>query len=61
MWAKRTNMLVISLDYSKAPLHSFPTAVHDVAALATAVLSDESIPIDKTRVAMGGWSQFTMG
>jgi len=56
MWAKRTGMLVISLDYSKAPIHPFPTPVYDVAALATAVLSDQSLPIDKTKVAMGGFS-----
>ncbi|KAH7313839.1 alpha/beta hydrolase fold protein [Stachybotrys elegans] len=56
MWARRTGCLVASLDYSKAPLYPFPTAVYDVAALAEAVLADESLPIDKTRVAMGGFS-----
>lgn len=56
MWARRTGMLVISIDYSKSPLHSFPIAVYDVAALANAVLDDESLPIDKNRVAIGGFS-----
>ncbi|KAH6648801.1 alpha/beta hydrolase fold protein [Truncatella angustata] len=56
MWAKRTGMLVVSLDYSKAPLHPFPVAVFDVGALAGAVIADASLPIDKTRVSMGGFS-----
>lgn len=56
MWAKRTGMLVVSLDYSKAPLHPFPVGVFDVGALAEAVLMDASLPIDKARIAMGGFS-----
>lgn len=56
MWARRTGMLVVSLDYSKAPLHPFPVGVFDVAALANAVLDDSSLPIDKTRIAIGGFS-----
>ena len=56
MWAKRTGMLIVSLDYSKAPLYPFPVGVFDVAALAEAVLSDASLPIDKARVAIGGFS-----
>jgi acetyl esterase/lipase len=49
-------MLVVSLDYRKAPLHPFPTATYDIAALANAVLADETLPIDKSRVAIGGFS-----
>ncbi|KAI1077925.1 alpha/beta hydrolase fold protein [Whalleya microplaca] len=56
MWAKRTGMLIVSLDYSKAPLHPFPVGVYDVAALANAVLADSDLPIDKTKVAIGGFS-----
>ncbi|KAM7206558.1 Alpha/Beta hydrolase fold [Naviculisporaceae sp. PSN 640] len=56
MWAKRTSHLVISLDYRKAPLHTFPSAVHDIAGLAGAILSDSSLPIDKSRVSIGGFS-----
>ncbi|CAJ2503801.1 Uu.00g111950.m01.CDS01 [Anthostomella pinea] len=56
MWAKRTSMLVVSLDYSQAPLYPFPIAIHDIAALAAAVLADASLPIDKTKVAIGGFS-----
>lgn len=49
-------MLVVSLNYRKAPLHPFPTAPYDVAAVAKAVLEDELLPIDKSRVAIGGFS-----
>ena len=56
MWAKRTGMLIVSLDYSKAPLHPFPIAVFDIAALANAVLTDVSLPIDTNGVVIGGFS-----
>lgn len=56
MWAKRTGMLIVSLDYSKAPLCPFPVAVLDIAALANAVLADVSLPIDKFGVVIGGFS-----
>ncbi|KAJ5090823.1 hypothetical protein N7532_009507 [Penicillium argentinense] len=55
-WARRTGMLVVSLDYRKAPRHPFPTATYDIAALINAVLGDEALPIDKVRVAIGGFS-----
>jgi acetyl esterase/lipase len=50
------NILVISLDYSKSPSVRFPVAVDDIISLVQAVLSDESLPIDATRVVMGGHS-----
>ncbi|KAE8449071.1 hypothetical protein EG329_008659 [Mollisiaceae sp. DMI_Dod_QoI] len=56
MWAKRTGMLIVSLDYSKAPLHPYPVAVYDIAALVNAVLADSSLPIDKTKIVIGGFS-----
>ncbi|KAI0431600.1 Alpha/Beta hydrolase protein [Xylaria sp. FL1042] len=56
MWAKRTGMLIVSLNYSKAPLYPFPVAVYDVGALIEAVLDDESLPFDKTKVVIGGFS-----
>ncbi|KAJ5585260.1 Alpha/Beta hydrolase protein [Penicillium hispanicum] len=55
-WAARTGMLVVSLNYRKAPLHPFPYAAHDIAALAHAVLADDSLPLDPERVAIGGFS-----
>ncbi|KAK7952872.1 hypothetical protein PG988_013566 [Apiospora saccharicola] len=56
MLARRTGMLVVSLDYSKSPLHPFPAGVRDVEALADAVLADPSLPIDPTKVSIGGFS-----
>ncbi|KAM7214533.1 Alpha/Beta hydrolase protein [Rhypophila decipiens] len=41
-------VLVVALNYSKAPENPFPTSVHDIGALLNAVLSDESLPIDRT-------------
>ena len=55
-WASRTGMLVISLDYRKVPLHPFPTATYDVAAQVEAVLGDNLLPIDQSRVVVGGFS-----
>lgn len=55
-WAKRTGMLVVSLDYCKAPLHPFPEPVHDIAAIARAVIDDEALPVDKTKIVIGGFS-----
>ncbi|KAI0539702.1 Alpha/Beta hydrolase protein [Xylaria digitata] len=56
MWAKRTGMLIVSLNYSKAPLRPFPTAVYDIAAVAGAVLTDASLPVDKNKIVIGGFS-----
>ncbi|KAJ5771873.1 Alpha/beta hydrolase fold-3 [Penicillium odoratum] len=55
-WANRTGMLVVSLNYRKAPLHPFPTATFDVAEVVKYVLADDSLPIDHSRIAIGGFS-----
>lgn len=55
-WAERTGMLVVSLNYRKAPLHPFPTASFDVAEVAKAVLADSSLPIDHDHISIGGFS-----
>lgn len=55
-WANRTGMLVVSLNYRKAPLHPFPTAAFDIAEVAKSVLADDSLPIDHSRIAIGGFS-----
>lgn len=47
---------MVELDYRNAPAYPFPTAVHDVEALMLAVYDDESVPLDKHRVAVGGFS-----
>lgn len=55
-WAKRTGMLIVSLNYRKSPLHPFPTPVYDIAAVANAVLDDDTLPIDKSKLIIGGFS-----
>ncbi|KAJ5498466.1 Alpha/beta hydrolase fold-3 [Penicillium expansum] len=55
-WANRTGMLVVSLNYRKAPLHPFPTATFDIADVVKCVLADDSLPIDHSRIAIGGFS-----
>ncbi|KAJ7594513.1 alpha/beta hydrolase fold protein [Mycena floridula] len=49
-------LLVVSLQYNLAPRSKFPVAVHDIAVQAAAVIDDESLPIDKTKVAIAGFS-----
>ncbi|KAK3988853.1 Arylacetamide deacetylase [Cladorrhinum sp. PSN332] len=41
-------VLVIALNYAKAPGSPFPTAIYDLQALLLAALADESLPIDRT-------------
>ncbi|ROT38294.1 alpha/beta hydrolase fold protein [Sodiomyces alkalinus F11] len=55
-FANRNGVLVVGLNYSKAPTHPFPTGLHDVHALFRAVLADADLPIDKTRTAVAGFS-----
>ncbi|KAL2120158.1 hypothetical protein VTJ04DRAFT_4184 [Mycothermus thermophilus] len=55
-FSARHNFLVIALDYSKAPSVVFPTPLHDVEALIACVLSDSSLPIDHSRIAVAGFS-----
>jgi poly(3-hydroxybutyrate) depolymerase len=55
-FASMHNVLVIELNYRKAPAHPFPTALYDLEALMLAVFDDESLPIDKGRIAVGGFS-----
>jgi len=48
-------VLVIALNYSKAPWAVFPTPLLDAEALYHAVLSDESLPLDRMRTAICGF------
>lgn len=56
MFADTHEVLVIALNYSKAPFYPFPTAIHDLEALISAILADGSLPIDKQRCAIAGFS-----
>ena len=47
---------VVSIGYRLAPGHKFPGPVHDVALLIDAVLNDLDLPVDKTKVAIAGYS-----
>lgn len=49
-------ILVVSLDYPKAPNHPFPAPVIALTDIVRAVLEDESLPFDKSKVAIGGFS-----
>lgn len=55
-FASMHNVLVVELNYRKAPAYPFPTATYDVEALMGAVFGDESLPIDRSRVAVSGFS-----
>jgi acetyl esterase/lipase len=54
--ANKFNVLIVSIEYGLAPLNSFPGPTNDVVAIAQAVIEDVSLPIDKSRVVLGGFS-----
>jgi acetyl esterase/lipase len=47
---------VVSIPYRLAPQYQFPEGVNDCGAAIAAVLDDESLPVDKSRVAVAGYS-----
>src|SRR5947207_2506597 len=55
--AQNFHIIVVSVNYHKSPSYKFPCAVGDVAAIADAVIRDESLNIDREKVAMGGFSE----
>jgi acetyl esterase/lipase len=54
--ARTFNIIIVSVDYHKSPTWKFPFAVEDVAAITDAILNDQSLNIDTSKVAMGGFS-----
>lgn len=54
--SRKFKFLVVSIQYSLSPLATFPTPVEDVSAVVKAILNDDSLPIDQSRVAIGGFS-----
>jgi acetyl esterase/lipase len=46
----------VSINYRKAPSCPFPDLVQDAAEIAKAVLNDPELPIDHSKVAIGGFS-----
>ncbi|KAI9682353.1 MAG: hypothetical protein M1817_000407 [Caeruleum heppii] len=55
-FAATHHILVVSIDYRKAPCAPFPVPVEDAAAIAEAVIDDYHLPIDRSRIALGGFS-----
>ncbi|KAK9424471.1 putative Alpha/Beta hydrolase protein [Seiridium unicorne] len=54
LMADTQGLMVIGLNHSKAPLAPYPTAIYDIEAVILAVMSDMTLPIDRTRTAIGG-------
>ena len=50
------NILVVSLNYPKAPTHPFPGAAVALTSAVKAVLNDKTLPFDRSKVALGGFS-----
>ncbi|KAK6845830.1 Alpha/beta hydrolase fold protein [Apiospora arundinis] len=50
------HVLVVELNYRKAPAHPFPTPLFDIQALMLAAFKDVSLPIDRQRIAVSGFS-----
>ncbi|RGP74616.1 hypothetical protein FSPOR_1193 [Fusarium sporotrichioides] len=55
-FANMHSVLVVALNYKKAPHARFPAPIYDLEQLIFAVLSDSSLPIDKDRIALMGFS-----
>lgn len=55
-FANDHNILVISLEYSLAPSSPFPVAIHEAADVITSIMEDDTLPFDRSKVAIGGFS-----
>ncbi|EHK26557.1 uncharacterized protein TRIVIDRAFT_141683 [Trichoderma virens Gv29-8] len=49
-------MAVVALNYTKYPFARHPSGVEDVEALLLAALNDDTLPLDRTSVAVSGYS-----
>jgi acetyl esterase/lipase len=56
IYCRKHGMCVVSINYRKAPDYGFPIPVEDVAAVIQAVLEDPDLPVDKSKVALMGYS-----
>ena len=54
--ANDNTFCVVSMEYRKGPRYRFPTAIEDLVEETHAVLEDSSIPGDRAKVALGGFS-----
>jgi acetyl esterase/lipase len=55
-FAKKNNVIVVAIDYPKAPGNPFPAAVNSLLDSVRGVLEDDTLPFDKTKVVLGGFS-----
>ncbi|KAJ1337827.1 acetyl esterase [Microdochium nivale] len=56
-FADTHNVLVVELNYRKAPGSPFPTGLYDLEAILLAAHADtQTLPIDKSRIAISGFS-----
>ncbi|KAL3428451.1 alpha beta hydrolase fold protein [Phlyctema vagabunda] len=55
-FSNANRMLVISISYRKAPFHRFPTQINDLVAVIQELCDDVSLPIDRSRIVIGGAS-----
>ncbi|OJD28648.1 alpha beta hydrolase fold protein [Diplodia corticola] len=56
LYAHNHRIAVANVGYRLAPRSRFPNQVHDVAALVEAILDDPLLPVDRSRVAICGYS-----
>ncbi|KAH9203481.1 Alpha/Beta hydrolase protein [Leptodontidium sp. 2 PMI_412] len=54
--ADQAKLCVVSINYQKSSKHRFPVPVFDAAAIASAVINDPDLPIDREKVVVGGFS-----
>lgn len=54
--SEKFGLVVLAINYRKAPAHVFPAAVRDCAALIRAALDDSDLPVDKAKVVVAGYS-----
>ena len=55
-YAEKHGICVVSVNYQKAPAYPFPCAVKDLIEVVQAVVEDPDLPVDKSKIAMGGFS-----
>ncbi|KKY13947.1 putative alpha beta hydrolase fold protein [Phaeomoniella chlamydospora] len=54
--ANEHGFCVVSLDYRKAPSYPFPYQTEDLVEIVQEVLKDNDMPVDKTKIAICGFS-----
>ena len=55
-FANKNKVLVVSIDYPKSPAHPYPAGVQAVTEIVKSILEDRTLPINRTKVAIGGFS-----